>query len=219
MAQLWEADILLFQECRGALRSEIEGMAGSPEGATDASLRPSWAVDTRATLCVLSRFPIEEVEEMERTALRAAGGSGLVVTYRVQVGDGSIHVINIHLETPRDGFELLRSGQIRRAIPMMREKSHLRTIELAQARRWVDRASEIPHIVGGDFNTPPESQAYRRAWADWTNAFSHVGRGYGGTRLNGWIRPRIDHILVDRSWRVMDARAARTWGPTIFPWW
>ena len=100
---------------------------------------------------------------------------------------------------------------------MIQEKSHLRTTELAQARRWVDRSSEIPHIVAGDFNTPPESQAYRRAWADWIHAFSHVGRGYGGTRLSGWIRPRIDHIPADRSWSVVDARVGEDLGSDYLP--
>ena len=213
MIHLWEADILVFQECGGALRAEIEALAGSLSGSPDGS----WSGDTRAGLCILSRFPIQGVEEMERTALRAAGGSGLVTTYRMTVRDRPIHVTNIHLETPRDGFELLRSGQIRRSIPTMREKSHLRTIELAQARRWVDGFSEIPHIVAGDFNTPPESRAYRGAWADWTNAFSQMGRGYGGTRLNGWIRPRIDHILTDPSWQVVDARVGEDLGSDHLP--
>jgi vancomycin resistance protein VanJ len=217
MAHLWEADILLFQECGGALRSEIAGLTGPAPGATDVPPLPAWHGDTRSGLCILSRFPIQEVEEMEREVLRAAGGSGLVATYRLGLGNRHIHVSNLHLETPRDGFELLRSGQIRRSIPVMREKSQLRTIELAQARRWVDRSAGVPHLVGGDFNTPPESQAYRNAWSDWDNAFSRAGRGFGGTRLNGWIRPRIDHVLVDRYWKVVDARVGDHLGSDHLP--
>lgn len=217
MVQLWDADILIFQECGGALRSEINALADPPQGPTDYLPLPSWSADVRATLCVLSRFPIHEVEEMERAALRAAGGSGLVVTYRMSLGDRPIHVTNIHLETPRDGFLLLRAGEIRRSIPTIREKSQLRMIELEQARRWANRVPDIPHLVAGDFNTPPESRAYRNAWADWTNAFSRVGRGYGGTRLNGWIRPRIDHILVNEGWTVVDARVGEDLGSDHLP--
>jgi endonuclease/exonuclease/phosphatase (EEP) superfamily protein YafD len=33
-----------------------------------------------------------------------------------------------------------------------------------------------------------------------------MGRGLGGTRLNGWIRVRIDHIVANREWRVVDSR-------------
>ena len=36
--------------------------------------------------------------------------------------------------------------------------------------------------------------------ADWQNGFSRVGVGFGGTRLNGWIRARIDHILTSHDW-------------------
>ncbi len=217
MAQRWEADILLFQECGGILRDEIQELIREPPGPPDASAPPLWYGDSRASLCVLSRLPIHEVEEMERTALRAAGGSGLVATYRIGLADTPIQVTNVHLETPRDGFELLRSGQILSSIPLIAEKSYMRTIELAQARRWVDQAAGTPRIVGGDFNTPRESRAYRNAWSDWTNAFTEVGRGYGGTRLNGWIRPRIDHILVDRSWQVIDAWVGEDLGSDHLP--
>jgi len=217
MAHLWDADILLFQECGGTLRAEIQALTGSPDGLTDASVLPLWFGDTRASLCILSRFSIHQVEEMEREALRAAGGSGLVATYEMDLGGWTVRVTNLHLETPRDGFELLRSGQVLRSIPTIREKSHLRTIELAQARRWVDRSPDLPRIVAGDFNTPRESRAYRNAWSDWTNTWTRVGRGYGGTRLNGWIRPRIDHILVDRSWLVIDARVGEDLGSDHLP--
>jgi vancomycin resistance protein VanJ len=217
MAHLWEADILLFQECGGTLRAEIQALTGSPEGFTDASGPPLWFGDTRASLCILSRFPIHQVEEMERTALRAAGGSGLVATYELGLGGRTVRVTNLHLETPRDGFALLRSGQVLRSIPTIREKSHLRTIELAQAQRWVDRSPDLPRIVAGDFNTPPESRAYRNAWSDWTNTWTRLGRGYGGTRLNGWIRPRIDHILVDQGWLVIDARVGEDLGSDHLP--
>jgi endonuclease/exonuclease/phosphatase (EEP) superfamily protein YafD len=69
----------------------------------------------------------------------------------------------------------------------------------------------------GDFNTPPESTTYRRAWGAWTNAFSVVGRGLGGTRLNGWIRARIDHVLGDDAWTFVDARTAADVGSDHLP--
>ena len=77
-------------------------------------------------------------------------------------------------------------------------------IEQSRAARW---AAEFPHpqIVVGDFNSPPESPIYRDAWSGWTNAFSLSGRGFGYTRMNGWIRARIDHILTDDRWKVVRA--------------
>jgi vancomycin resistance protein VanJ len=139
---------------------------------------------------------------MDRESLEFAGGSGLVITYRLDVRGVPVHVTNVHLETPRAGFELIRSGRLAAGIPKTREKSLLRDVELRRARLWVDRF-DGPHIVLGDFNTPPESRSYRKAWGDWSNAFSLTGRGLGGTRLNGWIRARIDHVLASRHWTVI----------------
>ena len=42
-------------------------------------------------------------------------------------------------------------------------------------------------------------------WGDLRDAYSVAGMGFGFTRYNGWIRARIDHVLTDRSWRVVDA--------------
>ena len=150
---------------------------------------------------MVSRFEIAEVLEMDRDALEFAGGSGMVVTYSLDPSGSPFHVTNIHLETPRAGFELIRAGRVVEGISKTREKSLLREVELRRARAWMDRF-QGPHLVVGDFNTAPESRAYRASWQDWQNAFSRLGRGFGGTRLNGWIRVRIDHILADTLWVV-----------------
>jgi len=169
-----------------------------------------WHTDTRAGVCFVSRFPILEAAEMERESLRGAGGSGLVVTYRLDLDGRQVRVTNVHLETPRAGLESLREGRVGEGIFWLREKSSLREIELRRARRWVGRFTG-PQLVVGDFNTPPESPIFRAAWSDWTNAFSLGGRGFGGSRHNGWIRARIDHILLNQDWTVV-----RSWlGPDI----
>jgi vancomycin resistance protein VanJ len=182
----WEADIVAFQECGRTLAEGLRELEG-------------WYVDVRSRLCLASRFPLAEVHEMDRETLEFAGGSGIVATYRLRLDAADVHVTNLHLETPRAGFELIRAGRLAAGIPKTREKSLLRDVELRRARVWVDRF-DGPHLVLGDFNTPPESLSYRKAWGDWRNAFSLTGRGLGGTRLNGWIRARIDHIVTDQHW-------------------
>jgi len=187
----WGADVTAFQECERRLRAAFRQLS-------------EWHVDTRSGLCLVSRFEILEVTEMEREALESAGGSGVVVTYKLDVDGTPLYLTNLHLETPRAGFELIRAGQLRDGIPKVREKSFLRGIELRRARIWAD-GFDGPHIVLGDFNTPPESRLYRQAWAGWQNTFSLAGSGLGGTRLNGWIRVRIDHILANEEWKVIEA--------------
>ncbi|NNM05848.1 MAG: hypothetical protein HKO65_12230 [Gemmatimonadetes bacterium] len=187
----WEADIAAFQECGRELAGVLKELSG-------------WHVDVRLGLCLASRFEIVGVREMDREALAFAGGAGMVATYELDMDGVPILVTNLHLETPRAGFELIRSGRLAQGISLVREKSLLRGVELRRARFWAE-GFPGPHIVVGDFNTPPESRSYRESWGGWQNSFSVAGSGFGGTRLNGWIRVRIDHILANDSWQVMDA--------------
>lgn len=199
----WGPDIAAFQECAPDFSAGLRESSG-------------WHVDSRSGVCLASRFAITDVQVMEREALESAGGSGVAVTYALDVDGSPLHVTNVHLETPRAGFELVRAGRLRRGIPLIGQKSFLRGIELRRARVWAEGFNG-PHIVLGDFNTPPESRAYRREWADWRNAFSRAGRGLGGTRLNGWIKVRIDHILVSRDLKVLKAWTGEDVGSDHLP--
>ncbi|MDH4043807.1 MAG: endonuclease/exonuclease/phosphatase family protein [Gemmatimonadota bacterium] len=192
-----EVDVAALQECRGEIARRMATLEG-------------WHTDARGGACLVSRFPILAVSQMDRDAVRAAGGAGLVVTYRLDVEGREIQLTNLHLDTPRKGLEAIRSGRIDEGAPMLEGKSAIRTLEHRFARQWVDTLAG-PRLVLGDFNSPPESPMYRSHWGDWQNAFSQVGVGLGGTRLNGWIRARIDHILADDAWIVV-----RSWlGPTL----
>ena len=199
----WGADVAAFQECGGELQDAIDHAF-------------EWHTDVRDGLCLVSRFEIVDVTAMERDAFEAAGGSALVVSYRLNVGGDTISLTNLHLETPRAGLELIRHGQLARGIPRLEQKSSLREIELRRTRSWVDEYEE-PRLVMGDFNTPHESAHYRASWGDWQNAFNLVGRGLGGTRLNGWIRARIDHILADDRWTVVNSRLGEDVGSDHLP--
>jgi endonuclease/exonuclease/phosphatase (EEP) superfamily protein YafD len=190
----WGADVAVFQECSGWLQDAIERLL-------------DWHTHTGEGLCVASRFPVAEVLTMDRSALQFAGGAGLVVTYVLEVEEGLVFLTNVHLETPRAGLERIRAGNLDEGIPVLATKSQLREIELRRARRWADRFP-ARQIVAGDFNTPPESPLFRTAWSDWQNTFSIMGRGFGATRMNGWIRARIDHVLADSTWKVVRAWVA-----------
>jgi len=199
----WNADVVALQECSGRVAAGVRALT-------------EWHTELRGSLCIISRFPIAEVAKMDNSALRWAGGSGDVVTVRLDVNGDSVFVTDLHLETPRAGFERIRAGHLFSGANKLREKSILRKIELERARRWVDEY-DGPHIVVGDFNTPGESTIFRSAWGDWQDAFSKVGHGLGGTRLNGWIRARIDHVLVNDDWRVVRARTGEDVGSDHLP--
>jgi vancomycin resistance protein VanJ len=187
------ADIIGFQECGSAL---VDGVMALPEIA--------WYTNVQDQLCLVSRFPIIDTRQLDRENFRVAGGSGLVLAYTIDLGDRELHLTNLHLETPREGLAPVREGNVSEGFSRLSSKSIVRDIESSQARRWVD-ADEDAILVLGDFNLPDESVIYRRHWGDMRNAFSWGGFGFGFTRFAGWIRARIDHILVGEQWQIVRA--------------
>jgi vancomycin resistance protein VanJ len=188
-----DAEIVAIQECGTSLQEQI---ALLPE--------LSWYRHTDLQMCLLSRFPIRSTHQMDREVLEYAGASGFVIRHAIEIGDTVVNVTHLHLDTPREGLEPLRSGAVREGVGNLRSKSFTRRIESRQGRAWVN-AADGPLLVLGDFNMPVESAIYQEYWGDLRNAFSQVGFGFGSTRLNGWIRVRIDHVLLGEDWRVVKA--------------
>jgi vancomycin resistance protein VanJ len=201
LLQGWAADVVLFQECGEELSAATERI-------------PGWHWHHVRGLCLLTPLPIVAAEVMDRGALERVhedegagiGGAGYVVRYTLRTPQGPINVTNLHLETPRKGFEGLMSGDVQQ----LRLNSELRDLEATLARRWVD-AGRAPTIVAGDFNTPVESRIFQDHWGDLADAFSRVGIGFGATKYNGWIRIRIDHVLTNDAWRPARAEV----GPNV----
>ena len=188
-----DAEIVAFQECGPTLQQQIEQL---PE--------ISWYHHSDFQMCLLSRYPIRAVAQMDRETLELAGASGFVIRYAIEISDTVVNVTSVHLDTPREGLEGLRSGAVGQGLGNLRSKSFTREIESRQGRSWVDGAKG-PFIVLGDFNMPVESAIYQEYWGDLKNAFSQVGFGFGSTRMNGWIRVRIDHVLLGDGWRAVKA--------------
>ncbi len=197
------ADILMVQECARSFRATLGSL-------------PDWYSWTRGSLCALSRYPILATSVMDGETLQSVGGSAQVATLTLDLGGRPIHVTNVHLETPREGLALIRAGRLRAGGEITRQKSILREIELRRAERWA-REGAHPAVVVGDFNTPPESRHFRRIWSDWTDAFAAAGFGVGATRDNGWIRARIDYVVVDDAWTVVRAGPGEPVGSDHLP--
>jgi endonuclease/exonuclease/phosphatase (EEP) superfamily protein YafD len=211
MLEEWRPDVLALQECGNAVRVAAAGLEG-------------WHRHDEAGLCLLSRHPIREAAVMDRRAIErlgrgtGAGGSGQVARYVLDTPHGPVHLTNVHLATPREGLEGLVAADPIDADDLwrLRLNTEVRALESELARRWVD-AGGAPRIVAGDFNTPVESRIFQTRWGDLTDAFSHVGRGFGMTKHNGWIRARIDHVLAGPRVRVRAARLGQDLGSDHIP--
>lgn len=195
----WRADIVALQECTPALGDAVQRLAG-------------WHSHVGEGLCLVSRYPIREASVMTWQDLaaereRGVGGSSRAAKYVIDSPQGSIRFANVHLETPRKGFQSDNGLDLSR----LGENTSLRAEESRRTREWLGTDAESAVIVG-DFNMPVESAIYRRDWSDFRNAFSEVGTGFGMTRNEGWIKARIDHVLTGSSWRPKRAVAFKGMG-------
>lgn len=192
----WRPDVLAIQECGEKVAAALKKI-------------PGYQIDLAGT-CLLTRFPIVGRDSMVRDVAGESGGSGWIKRYRLQGPGGEFDFVNLHLETPRKGFEALRWREAG-ALDEIDKFTAIRREESRHARRWVD-GGPGPRIVVGDFNTPGESAIFRAAWGDLTDAFDRAGFGFGYTRKNNFIRIRIDHILADDGWAVRSARVLPDYG-------
>lgn len=186
-------DVALFQECNAlmtAARSSLE--------------QRGWHVEVQWSSCVASRYPIRKVDARDPSDVWKMGGSGAIVRYEIEVpGLPLIHLVNVHLETVREGLAAVMR-QAWRGVPELEANIRQRDLESGLGRAWTARASG-PLVITGDFNMPLESAIYRRHWSSFTNAFSEAGFGFGVTKATLWHGIRIDHVLLGPGWVCLEA--------------
>ena len=180
-------DVAVFQECGHTL-----------EHAKPALTQAGWKVELQHGSCMVSRHPIRRVEVRDPKEIWKMGGSGVIVRYEVATPKRVVNIVNLHLETVRDGLTaVMRRGPGGAA--EMESNIDQREIESVLARAFANQTSG-PLIVAGDFNMPVESAIYRAHWGDFTNAFSCAGWGFGATKATRWHGIRIDHVLLGPGW-------------------
>lgn len=197
-------DIAGFQECGLPMHEAIGRLEG-------------WTVtDTTSGVCFISRYPLRAPPVLMHAGnFQAAGGSAAVKRYEVMAPIGTVTVFVLHLETPRHGVEHLLTDPTN-APRAIEANNLLRDTESRVVRRWVDSTAGA-RIVMGDFNLPVESIIWQQYWSSLDDSFSAAGNGWGFTKLNGWIRVRIDHVLLDDRLKAVGAHVGTDWGSDHLP--
>jgi vancomycin resistance protein VanJ len=120
----------------------------------------------------------------------------------VLLPSGPIDVAVLHLSSPhtalRDAME-----DYSNASPEIQENISWRSEQAAAIHRFMQK-QKLPLVLAGDFNLVPDSIIFRENFADLTDAFEAGGFGFGYTFFNRWTRVRIDHVLMDNSFRCKD---------------
>lgn len=187
-------DLVALQECNDEL---------APKFLAD----PSWSIIRNRNLWLASRHPIKEEQAIDDHGPLGYWGT-IAIRCRLETPLGRVRVVNVHLETPREGLDaILTSGFAGRSEMQADIERRAKISALASGL-----AGEAPRtLVLGDFNMPAESGIYRRDWSRFANAFSCAGWGFGGSKMTRWFSVRIDHALGSDDWQ-----AVRAWlGPRL----
>lgn len=187
-------DVVALQECSEEL---------APKFLAD----PAWRVLRKRNLWLASRHPIEEEESVIDGGPLGYWGT-IAMRCRLESPLGTVHVVNVHLETPREGLDAILRGGLAGTGEMQADIERRAKISALAS----GLAGEAPRtLVLGDFNMPVDSSIYCRDWSRFANAFSRAGWGFGGSKMTRWFSVRIDHALGSDDWQ-----AVRAWlGPRL----
>ncbi len=186
----WNPDIVLLQEALphqvGRLRTLLFGKDGD--------------FRTIRSNAVVSRWKI--VREVRSPDLRSQ-------QLTIALPGGEIEVVNIHLESAATDLRLWD----REAWRAHSRNRALRNAELAQSLAVLNQSTRFPQspvILGGDFNAPAADPVHIQLAADFTDAFSAAGSGWGNTFQRRLPILRIDHIYATRQFIPVRSRAILT---------
>jgi len=172
----------------------------TPKKEAEKIVPQGWNMHCIGQMCLASAYKIKYLNSKSRRLLGGYGHLGLL--YQLQINKRKIYVMNIHLETPRKGFEDFQLSKLN--FEAIFENSEQRFIESSIISNWLE--DKAPLIIMGDFNMPVESSIYRENFDHYNNAFDKAGFGFGFTKYTRILSIRIDHILTDENFSVLEAK-------------
>ena len=93
-----------------------------------------------------------------------------------------------------------------------------KAVEFGLARALLDKWSDNDAvIIAGDFNITDRNYQYEQYWGDLYNLFAVGGNGYGSTRKNRLVSPRIDHLLVSKAFTPIHSEVGEDMGSDHLP--
>lgn len=130
----------------------------------------------------------------------------------IQVENNVIRVYSAHLQSNRisgQESEIIEAGKweketfvgLKDMFGKYQRYSHIRAEQAKKIRDHADK-SNLPFIISGDFNDPPQSYVYQTIAQNLNDSFRCAGSGIG-TSFNGVIPAlRIDYILANKDFDI-----------------
>ncbi|MBI3922976.1 MAG: endonuclease/exonuclease/phosphatase family protein, partial [Armatimonadetes bacterium] len=177
---------------------------------------PGWQYARGHETLILSRFPLRERAE------RPLGPFRNCLTCRMRLGDRSVRLINVHLNTALHGESLQTDSlNFRRYLP---ETARVRKTQVEALMRIIEESAG-PCIVAGDFNSPPNSFVHQAMTQRFHDCFEQAGRGWGLTYRADLGLWRIDYLFLSSEFAVAHCKVGSTrvsdhrpvWGEVYLP--
>jgi endonuclease/exonuclease/phosphatase family metal-dependent hydrolase len=168
-------------------------------------------------VAILSRYPI--VDSMIRNFARPGTfhSTESLISADLLIGKDTLRVFTTHLQSvlfhDKDFHDIEIIKNVDDSI-LMASRSIAKKLGYAFRHR-ADQAREVreeldkcpyPGIICGDFNDVPNSYTYFTIRKDWEDAFLQKGFGIGRTYVHISPTLRIDYILADRKFSVLQCR-------------
>lgn len=171
-------------------------------------LPSSWNIHCVDHMCMASHYTIQYEKKLSRREFKLWGS--YAVLYTVNINGTFVRVVNVHMETPRKGFETLLASLRKFNLHGMKNNINQRFNE---ARNIIGLTIEdSPVLLMGDFNMPVNSRMYREYYSEFSNAFSDNGWGFGDTKYTRYHGIRIDHVLMNHHLSSSNAWTAEDIG-------
>jgi vancomycin resistance protein VanJ len=161
---------------------------------------PGWTAVRGGDVAILSPH---RLGRPYRSTLGPRDTTRVALRTSVLVKGRPVEVLTVHFNTG------LTRGPFERAWDHPRENM---AVAAAVRAEQADRLDRIiagvgrPLIVGGDFNSPPDSRACRTMTAQLDSAFVEAGAGFGWSFPSSHPLLRIDHLFMSRDLSALDCR-------------
>lgn len=179
-----------------------------------------WDSVYKTGVAIFSKYPIVDSFRMRYGGPDSLKNNESFIYTDIQVKDQKIRVFTSHLQSMLFGgrdYQKLR--ELKETTDSVVEKSkgivkkfrrayELRLHQVGKIKPYLDN-SPIPEIFCGDFNEVPTSYIYHQLKGDRQDAFTKKGFGIGRTFSSLSPTLRIDYILADPAWEVLQCKRDR----------
>lgn len=167
-----------------------------------------------AGVIIFSRYPIVDSSILRYSRPDGIRATESLIAADIRIGDDTVRIFTTHLQSvlfrPKEFHDLQIIKNVDDSI-LSASMSIAKKLRYAFRHR-ADQAGEVrgqldkcpyPGVICGDFNDVPNSYTYYNIRGDWQDAFLKKGFGIGRTYVNISPTLRIDYVLANSGFDVL----------------